>query len=48
VSPNNSNIKFVKTNLVSNNTAVPELEKNITLEAFSCNIGTYSLGEEQY
>ncbi len=48
VYPNNSNIKFIKTNLVSNNTAVPELEKNITLEAFSCNIGTYSLGEAQY
>jgi len=48
ISPNNSNIKFVKVNLISNNTAVPELEKNITLEAFSCNIGTYTLGEAQY
>ncbi len=48
ISPNNSNIKFVKTNLRSNNIDVAELEKNITLNAFSCNIGTYSLGKEQY
>ena len=38
-----SNIKFIKVNLTSKQTDVPELEKNITLKAFSCNIGTYSI-----
>ncbi len=35
-----SNIKFIHLNLTSNS-GIAELEKNITLEAFSCNIGTY-------
>ena len=35
----NSNIKFVHVNLTSNS-GIKELDKNITLEAFSCNIGT--------
>ncbi|NOZ89676.1 MAG: hypothetical protein GXO60_00160 [Epsilonproteobacteria bacterium] len=48
ISPKQSNIKFVKVNLTSNNTDVAELNKSITLNAFSCNIGTYSLGEKQY
>ncbi len=39
---NISNIKFITVNL-SSNSGVEELEKNITLEAFSCNIGTYSI-----
>jgi len=34
-----TNIKFVHVNLTSDS-GVDELEKNITLEAFSCNIGT--------
>ncbi len=37
-----SNIKAIKVNLTSNS-GVDELEKNITLKAFSCNIGTYSI-----
>lgn len=41
-----SNIKFVETVLISNS-GVDELEKNITLNAFSCNLGTYSLGGVQ-
>jgi hypothetical protein len=42
-----SNIKFIKVNLTSNQTDVPELEKDITFKAFSCNIGTYAiLGKE--
>lgn len=43
-----SNIKFIKTNLITKNSIIPELEKNITLSAFSCNIGTYTLGEGQF
>ena len=38
-----SNIKFIHVNLTSNkaiNEGVSELDKNITFEAFSCNIGT--------
>ena len=35
-----SNIKFVQVNLTSNS-GIEELEKNITLRAFSCNIGTF-------
>jgi len=46
--PYQSNIKFIKTHLTTTNTDVPELNKSITLEAFSCNLGTYSLGEAQY
>jgi type II secretory pathway pseudopilin PulG len=38
-----SNIKFIKVNLTSKQTDVPELEKDITFKAFSCNIGTYSI-----
>jgi len=34
-----SNIKFITVNL-SSNSGIKELEKNITMEAFSCNIGT--------
>jgi type II secretory pathway pseudopilin PulG len=34
-----TNIKFIRVNLTSDS-EVKELEKNITLEAFSCNIGT--------
>ena len=48
IAPNDSNIKFIKVNLTSNNTDVAELDKNITLNAFSCNIGTYSLEGIQY
>ncbi len=40
--PNISNIKFIRVTLTSNS-SVEELEKNITLEAFSCNIGTYNI-----
>ena len=39
---NISNIKFISVTLTSNS-GIDELEKNITLEAFSCNIGTYSI-----
>ena len=35
-----SNIKFVRVNLTSDS-GIKELEKNITLRAFSCNIGTF-------
>ena len=38
-----SNIKFITVNLKSNRTDIPELEKDITFEAFSCNIGTYAI-----
>jgi type II secretory pathway pseudopilin PulG len=34
-----SNIKFIRVNLTSDS-GIAELDKNITLEAFSCNIGT--------
>ncbi len=37
-----SNIKAIKVNLTSNS-GVAELDKNITFQAFSCNIGTYSI-----
>ncbi len=43
-----SNIKFIHINLTSQNSIIPELEKNITLDAFSCNLGTYTLGEGQF
>jgi len=42
-----SNIKFITTRLTSNSD-VAELQKDITLHAFSCNLGTYSLGGKQY
>jgi hypothetical protein len=35
-----SNIKFIRVNLTSGS-GVDELDKNITFQAFSCNIGTY-------
>ncbi len=42
-----TNIKFIHVNLISDS-GVAELDKNITLEAFSCNIGTtLPLGEEK-
>jgi len=37
---NPTNIKFITSTLTSNS-GVEELEKNITLKAFSCNIGTF-------
>ena len=37
-----SNVKFITVNL-TNNQNIPELEKNITMQAFSCNIGTYAI-----
>ena len=48
IAPNDSNIKFIKVTLTSNNTNVAELDKNITLNSFSCNIGTYTLEGIQY
>lgn len=42
-----SHIKFVQTTLTST-ANVDELEKTITLNAFSCNLGTYALGGRQY
>jgi Tfp pilus assembly protein PilV len=42
-----SHIKFVQTTLTTTATA-DELDKTITLNAFSCNLGTYSLGGRQY
>jgi Tfp pilus assembly protein PilV len=48
ISPRDSNIKFVKVRLTSNNTDVPELNKSIILNAFSCNIGTYTFWGKQY
>lgn len=44
---NDSHIKFVQTTLTTANTSV-ELNKTIVLRAFSCNLGTYSLGGTQY
>jgi len=41
--PNPTHIKFIKVNLTPNRNDISELEKNITLEAFSCNIGTYDI-----
>jgi len=38
-----SNVKFITVNLTNNRKDIPELEKNITLKAFSCNIGTYTV-----
>lgn len=43
-----SNIKFITTRLTTTNTA-KELQKDITLYAFSCNIGTFlPQGEDQF
>ncbi|MCK5855038.1 MAG: hypothetical protein KAG56_07430 [Sulfurovaceae bacterium] len=43
-----SHIKFVQVNLTSANpTGTDELVKNITLSAFSCNIGTYPMGDSE-
>ena len=47
ISPYESNIKFISVNLTTKNSA-EELDKNITLNVFSCNLGTYTLGEAQY
>ena len=41
-----SNIKFISTKLTTNHDA-EELQKEINLQAFSCNLGSYSLGEQQ-
>jgi type II secretory pathway pseudopilin PulG len=43
-----SNIKFIKVNLTSNQTDIPELEKDITFKAFSCNIGTYAIDGKEF
>lgn len=44
-----SQIKFIKVNLTSTNpSATSELSKNITLNAFSCNLGTYEKGSRGY
>jgi Tfp pilus assembly protein PilV len=40
--PFESNIKFLKVHLTTSSTT-PELNKDITLNAFSCNLGTYRL-----
>lgn len=40
---NPTHIKFIKVNLTPNRNDISELEKNITMEAFSCNIGVYSI-----
>ena len=42
-----SNIKLVNVVLTTNNT-VAELNKTITLNAFSCNIGTYHLNRKSF
>jgi|AAUQ01.1.fsa_nt_gi Tfp pilus assembly protein PilV len=47
ISPNESNIKFIKVNLTTQNGA-QELDKNITLYVFSCNLGTYAIGEAEF
>jgi type II secretory pathway pseudopilin PulG len=41
-----SNIKFIRVNLTSNS-GIKELEKNITMEAFSCNIGTVFINGDE-
>ncbi len=41
---NESNIKYIETTLTSNS-GIAELNKTITLRAFSCNLGTYTLNE---
>lgn len=47
ISASTSNIKWINVNLTTNNTAA-ELDKNIILNAFSCNIGTYELNERSF
>ena len=42
-----SNIKFITTRLTSNS-GIDELNKNITLHAFSCNLGTYNVEGDQF
>lgn len=42
-----SHIKFLQATLTSN-AGIEELEKNITLNAFSCNLGTFYIGGEQH
>jgi len=42
-----SNIKMITVRLTSNN-ADNALDKNITLQAFSCNIGTYKLNKRSF
>jgi len=44
---NSTNIKFITSTLTSNS-GVEELEKNITLKAFSCNIGTFVPKGQEY
>jgi hypothetical protein len=43
--PTTTNIKYITTRLTTNNAAT-ELQKNISLNAFSCNIGTYEPAEK--
>jgi type II secretory pathway pseudopilin PulG len=45
--PNTSNIKFIHVVLTSNS-GIKELNKTITLEAFSCNIGTTTINGKKY
>jgi len=42
-----SHIKFIEATLTSNS-GIEELEKNITLNAFSCNLGTFYIGGIQH
>jgi type II secretory pathway pseudopilin PulG len=44
---NESHIKFIQTRLTTNS-GIDELEKDITLNAFSCNLGTFSIGGQQF
>ncbi len=44
--PTTSNIKMISVRISTSNTA-SELQKNIVLNAFSCNIGTYSIAERR-
>jgi len=44
-----SNIKFVRVNLTSANpSSTDELVKDITINAFSCNLGTYPMGDGEF
>lgn len=47
IAPNQSNIKYIEATLTSNS-GIAELNKTITLRAFSCNLGTYTLKGVQY
>ncbi|MCH9741474.1 MAG: hypothetical protein K0U38_11645 [Epsilonproteobacteria bacterium] len=42
-----TNVKRIQVNLTSNSDT-PELNKSITLHAFSCNLGTYTIDGRQY